>query len=82
MKWWSLIALGTGWIAVVVGTLTVSLISAEQAGASGAAEDPSFTRGAIAALSSAIFGLPGVFMMIAGLRRRRVLLEPLSKGEG
>jgi hypothetical protein len=71
MKWWGFIALGTVWIAVVVGTLIVSLVSAEQAGASGAAEDPSFTRGLIAALSGAIFGLPGVFMIIAGLRRRR-----------
>lgn len=81
MKWWGYIALGTVWIVVVVGTLIVSLISAEQAGSTGAAEDPSFARGIIAALSGAIFGLPGVFMIVAGLRRRRALLD-LPPGEG
>ena len=82
MSWWGLLLVGFVWIVVVVGTLIVSLVSAEQAGATSVAEDPSFTRGVIAALSGAIFGLPGVFMIIAGLRRRRLRLDPPAEDGG
>lgn len=71
MSWWSLIAVGVAWLVVVVGTLVVSLASAELLGATDVADDPGPARVMVAAASGAIFGLPGVFMILAGLRRRK-----------
>ena len=81
MSWWALIAVGFAWIVVVVGTLIVSLVSAESAATTGVANDPGSARVVIAGLSGAIFGLPGVFMIVAGLRRRRPRTDPSSQEE-
>ncbi len=76
MKWWILILVGLAWIVVVVCTLFVSLVSADEAAANNLAADPGSARVIVAALSGAIFGLPGVFMIVAGLRRRHPQLDP------
>jgi threonine/homoserine/homoserine lactone efflux protein len=70
MSWWTLVLGGLAWIVVVIGTLVVSLVSADEAAANNLAADPDSVRVAVAALSGAIFALPGVLMIFAGLRRR------------
>jgi len=71
MSWRWFVAFGITWIMVVVGTLIVSLVSAEQAGETGIAGEPGGVRIIIASLSGAIFGLPGVFLIIVGLQKRQ-----------
>ncbi len=80
MSWWGLIVVGLAWVIIVVGTLIVSLVSADQAVANDLADDPESVRTVVAALSGAIFGLPGVIMIVAGLRRWRAQLDPPSEG--
>ena len=79
MSWWALVLVGIAWIVVVVGTLVVSLVSADEAAANNLAPDPDSVRVAVAALSGAIFGLPGVIMIVAGLRRRHPQPAPPSE---
>ena len=73
MTWWWFIAFGIAWVTVVVGTLIVSLVSAEQAAETGIAGNPDGARIVIASLSGFIFGLPGVFLIIVGLQKRQAL---------
>jgi hypothetical protein len=82
MSWWALVLVGIAWIVVVVGTLAVSLVSADEAAANNLAADPDSVRVAVAALSGALFALPGVLMIFAGLRHRHPQSVSPSKSRG
>jgi hypothetical protein len=71
MKWWTYILLGIVWVGAVGVVLVVSLEGAKNVVAADLAADPNGLQVATAAVSSLVFGGPGFFFILMGIRMKR-----------
>ena len=69
--WLVWIAGGLAWLAVVATSLMLALDSADAAAADGVIADPSSVQFAVAWGSGVVFAVPGVGLVVMGVRRRK-----------
>lgn len=71
MTWWGYILMGIVWIAVVGATLVLSLDAAKNAVDAELASDFGGLHIGTAAVSAVIFGGPGFFFVLMGIKKKR-----------
>ncbi len=71
MTWWGYILMGVAWVAAVGATLVISLNAAGNAVDAQLASDFGGPQIATAVVSAFIFGGPGLYFILIGIRKMR-----------
>jgi hypothetical protein len=71
MTWWGYILMGVVWVAAVVGMLVISLDAAGNAVDAELASDFGGAQIGTAVVSAFIFGGPGLYFIMIGIRKMR-----------